>query len=201
MTLIALTGPLNSNLTKQCDVLVHVWVKLAYGQWHAKTCLWAYWTTPRSRSACASMQSDQGLHCQLTGIIRYYRRYEHRAKARMILCTCAGWWEVVHFANVWRHFFTWCSPYHLHFYFCVLTHYINNICITCLFGTACMCLSCLAALKIWKLNWTCLFLKNIYCLRYNEQLLEVISKQQIIYIYLFLISWLDILHVHKSPFW
>ena len=44
------------------------------------------------RSACASTQSDQGLHCplQCNRVIGYYRTPEWRAKARMILCACAG---------------------------------------------------------------------------------------------------------------
>ena len=41
------------------------------------------------RSVFASAQSEQGLHCPLT-IIGYYRIYEWRAKARMIVCASAG---------------------------------------------------------------------------------------------------------------
>ena len=44
----------------------------------------------RPRSDCASPQSDQGLHYPLT-IIGYYKMYEWRANARMILCACAGY--------------------------------------------------------------------------------------------------------------
>ena len=41
----------------------------------------------------------------------YYRMYERRAKDRMILCACAGWYESVHFVHVRGHFFAWHGPY------------------------------------------------------------------------------------------
>ena len=44
-------------------------------------------------------------------IIGYYRMYERRSKAQMILCTCAGWSEFAHFAHAWRHIFAWRGPY------------------------------------------------------------------------------------------
>ena len=65
----------------------------------------------RPRSACASALSDQDLLLSANWITGYYRMYEWRAKARMILCTCAGWYESLHFAHVQRHFFAWCSPF------------------------------------------------------------------------------------------
>ena len=37
-------------------------------------------------------------------MVRYYRRYECRAKAQMILCACAGWSESSHFVHVQKHF-------------------------------------------------------------------------------------------------
>ena len=40
-------------------------------------------------------------------IIGYRGMYEWRAKARMILCACAGWSEFAYFAHVRRHFFAW----------------------------------------------------------------------------------------------
>ena len=44
----------------------------------------------RPRTACPSMQSDQGLYCPLT-IIGYYRMYWWRAKVQMILlCMLEG---------------------------------------------------------------------------------------------------------------
>ena len=42
----------------------------------------------RPGSACACLQSDQGLHCPLTEPLDT-TNYEWRAKAQMILCTCA----------------------------------------------------------------------------------------------------------------
>ena len=44
-------------------------------------------------------------------IIGYYRMYEWRAKARMILCARAGWYESTHFAHDRRHIFAWRCPY------------------------------------------------------------------------------------------
>ena len=38
-------------------------------------------------------------------IIENYGMYEWRAKARIILCACAGWSESAHFADVRRYFF------------------------------------------------------------------------------------------------
>ena len=44
-------------------------------------------------------------------ITGYYRMYEWRAKARLILCSCTGWWsESAQSAHVRRHFFTWHGP-------------------------------------------------------------------------------------------
>ena len=63
-------------------------------------------TTWRVRSACASSRSDQGLHCPLR-IIGYYRMFERRVKARMLLCACAGLPEYAHFAHVRWHVFAW----------------------------------------------------------------------------------------------
>ena len=40
-----------------------------------------------------------------TRIIRYYRMYKWKAKARMILWPCAGLYESADFAHVRRHFF------------------------------------------------------------------------------------------------
>ena len=45
-------------------------------------------------------------------IIRYYRMYEWKTKARMILCACAGWSESAYNANFRRcFFFAWHGPY------------------------------------------------------------------------------------------
>ena len=57
-------------------------------------CICAVWSGP-------NLSTDR--------IIWYYRMYEWRAKAWVILCTCAGWSESVHFVHVRRHVFTWCS--------------------------------------------------------------------------------------------
>ena len=43
-------------------------------------------------------------------IIGYQNMYEWRANARMILCTCAGWWESAHFTHARRHVFAWHDP-------------------------------------------------------------------------------------------
>ena len=43
-------------------------------------------------------------------IIGFSRKYEWRAKARMILCACS-WSESVHFAHVERYILAWCGPY------------------------------------------------------------------------------------------
>ena len=50
-----------------------------------------------------------GLSLFANRIIGYKRLYEWRAKAQILLCTCAGWSESAHFVHVWRHFFTWHS--------------------------------------------------------------------------------------------
>ena len=39
------------------------------------------------------------------GIIGYYRMYECRAKARILLCACAGWSEYAHFAHIQSYVF------------------------------------------------------------------------------------------------
>ena len=75
----------------------------------------AIWTAPcenvssaicrrrRPRSACASAQSDQDLHWPLTESLDT-TKYMKRAKARMILCACAGWSEPAYFVQFRRHF-------------------------------------------------------------------------------------------------
>ena len=73
---------------------------------HAKTCL---------RVSGDSESPDQPV--QLCSLIRastvhkrnhsFYSMYKWRAKAWMILCTCAGWSVYVHFMNVQRHFIAW----------------------------------------------------------------------------------------------
>ena len=45
-----------------------------------------------------------GLLLSANRIIGYYRMYEWRAKAQMILYTYAGWSESAHSAHVWRHY-------------------------------------------------------------------------------------------------
>ena len=52
----------------------------------------------------ADAESDQSLLWPPNKIIGYYRMYEWRATAWMILCTCAGWSKSTHFAHVWRTF-------------------------------------------------------------------------------------------------
>ena len=47
-------------------------------------------------------------------IMGYYRMYEWRAKARMILCACAWWSESTNFVHVWRHFFGWRDPVYIY---------------------------------------------------------------------------------------
>ena len=44
-------------------------------------------------------------------LIVYYKMYEWRAKAWIILCACTGWSESAHFAHVRRHFFARGCPY------------------------------------------------------------------------------------------
>ena len=74
----------------------------------AKTCLQTY---------ADYVDPDQPAHlCSLTGptpsasrIIGYYRMYEWREKAWMILCACTGWFISIHFAHVRRHFIAWCG--------------------------------------------------------------------------------------------
>ena len=44
-------------------------------------------------------------------IIGYYRMYEWRAKARMILCACKRWSKSANFEHVRRHVFAWGGPY------------------------------------------------------------------------------------------
>ena len=57
-------------------------------------------TTPFSRpSLCARR------------IIGHCRMYEWRAKARMILCACAGWSEYAHLSMFECTYFAWCDPY------------------------------------------------------------------------------------------
>ena len=51
---------------------------------------------------------DQPAH--LRRIIGYFRMYERRAKAWMILSACTGWSESVHFAHVRKHVFAWHCP-------------------------------------------------------------------------------------------
>ena len=63
----------------------------------------------KSRSACASSQSDQDLRCA----IGFYRMYEWRANARMRFCVCAGWCESAHFAYARRQICAWRGPYNI----------------------------------------------------------------------------------------
>ena len=46
-----------------------------------------------------------------SALFGYYRMYEWRAKAHMIVCACAGWFEFAHFEHVWRHFLASHYPY------------------------------------------------------------------------------------------
>ena len=55
----------------------------------------------RSRSACASAQSDQDLHCPLSESLDTTECMNGEQK--LILCACAGWSEFAHFAYNWRH--------------------------------------------------------------------------------------------------
>ena len=78
-----------------------VW--LIYWSHLAKTYLQAYadsevWSEP-------SLSSNRS--------IGHYKMYEWRAKARMILCACAGWSESADFVHVRRHFFAWWCPYNI----------------------------------------------------------------------------------------
>ena len=58
----------------------------------------------RPRSDCVDSQYNHYLHCPLT-VFGYYRMFEWRAKAQMILCACTELSESAHFVHVWRHFF------------------------------------------------------------------------------------------------
>ena len=62
------------------------------------------------RSACASAQSDQDLHCPLTELLDTTECMK-RTKAWMILCACARRSESVHFARARRRFFAWRGRY------------------------------------------------------------------------------------------
>ena len=55
---------------------------LSYGLGHTKMVF--------GHMQTVSMQSDQGIHCPLTESIEYYRVYEWRAKAHMVLWAYAG---------------------------------------------------------------------------------------------------------------
>ena len=58
-------------------------------------------------TAMARIRLRESLLLSTTIITGYYRMYEWRAKAHVILCACAGWSESAPFAHVRRHFFTW----------------------------------------------------------------------------------------------
>ena len=96
----------------------------------------------RPRSDCTSMQSNQGLHCLLT-IFAYYRMYEWRAKARMILHIYTGWFESAHFSYVRRHFFLWhdlkvnctCSCFILYIFFIIFIFFPAEQECVCFFFT------------------------------------------------------------------
>ena len=57
----------------------------------------------RPRSAYASAVWS-GPSLSTNRIVGYYRICERRAKAQIVLCTSAGWFESVHFAHTRRHF-------------------------------------------------------------------------------------------------
>ena len=87
-----------------------LWAFLSFisnGPRDAKTSLRAY-ADRMPRSACASAQSDQGLHCPLTESFDTTEQW--RTKAQMRPCACAGWCESAYFAHAQRYFFAWRGP-------------------------------------------------------------------------------------------
>ena len=74
-----------------------------YGPRHARTYLRAY---------TDSEGLDQPL-LSANRIIGYYRMYKRWAKARMILCACAGWSASVQSTHAWRHLPAWRGSYNL----------------------------------------------------------------------------------------
>ena len=87
---------------------------------HAKMCLRAY---------ADSEGSDQPAHPRSliraftvpNRIIVYYRMYEYRATARMILCACAG--ISAQFAHARKHFFAWQGSNNITFLFQLLSDF------------------------------------------------------------------------------
>ena len=63
----------------------------------------------RPRSACASAQSDHGLHCPLTESLDTTECMYGEQRPRWYLLHVQDDLNL-HFAHVWRHFFAWCGP-------------------------------------------------------------------------------------------
>ena len=74
------------------------------------------WVCGHMRTAKAQISlriraGSSGPSLSANKIIRYYRMYEWRVKARMILCACAELSYLAHYAQVRRHIFAWRGLY------------------------------------------------------------------------------------------
>ena len=75
-------------------------------EWRAKA--WTIHCTAKAQISLYILTVWSGPSLSANRIIEYY---EWRAKAKMILCACAGWSESADFAQVRRHCFDWHGLY------------------------------------------------------------------------------------------
>ena len=72
-----------------------------------RKCVFGYTWTVKAQIRLRRCSIWSGPSLSTNRISGYYRVYEWRAKAWMILCTCAGWSVSANFAHVLRHCFAW----------------------------------------------------------------------------------------------
>ena len=70
---------------------IHHLIMTSNGPPHEKTCLWAHADSEGPDRAVLSRPS-----LFASRVLEYYRMYEWRENARMILCTCVGWSDSAH---------------------------------------------------------------------------------------------------------
>ena len=73
-------------------------------------CVFAYRQTAKAQISLRAYAVWSGPSLSANRTTGYYRVYERRAKARMLLCAHAGWSEFVYFAYVRGQWFAWRGP-------------------------------------------------------------------------------------------
>ena len=76
-----------------------------------RKCDFGHMRTAKAQVSLRIRAGSSGPSLSANKIIGYYRMYEWRVKARMILCACAELSYLAHFAQVRRHIFAWRGLY------------------------------------------------------------------------------------------